>query len=62
MKGSILMIISEKQIMQLMDFVNDYCVLLASSPNKTHAEMFNNIRCLLDTVTAQQSEELKVIE
>jgi hypothetical protein len=56
------MIISEKQIMQLMDFVNDYALLLAISKSKTHATMFNNIRNLLDTITGQQSEELKVIE
>jgi hypothetical protein len=56
------MIISEKQIMQLMDFVNDYALLLASSPNKTHAAMFNNIRGLLDKITNQQPEELKVIK
>jgi len=56
------MIISEKQIMQLMDFVNDYALLLAVSKSKTHANMFNNMRHLLNTITAQQSEELKVIE
>jgi len=56
------MIISEKQIMQLMDFINDYALLLASSPNKIHAKMFNNIRGLLDKITDQQSKELKVIE
>lgn len=56
------MIISEKQVMKLMDFVNDYCVLLANSPNKTHAAMFNNIRGLLDDISNQQSEELKVAE
>lgn len=57
------MIISEKQIMQLMDFVNDYALLLShSKDNKTHVNMFNNIRQLLDTVTAQQSEELRIIE
>lgn len=53
------MIINEKQIMELMDFVNDYALLLAMSKDKTHATMFNNIRGLLDTITAQQSEELK---
>ncbi len=57
------MIISEKQIMGLMDFVNDYAVILShSKDNKTHVNMFNNIRKLLDTITAQQCTELKVIE
>ena len=57
------MIINEKQIMQLIDFVNDYALLLShSKENKTHVNMFNNMRNLLDTITAQQSEELKEIK
>ena len=53
------MIISEKQILQLMDFVNDYCVILSKSGHLDHVHIFNNIRKLLDTITDQQSEELK---
>lgn len=56
------MIISEKQIMELMDFVNDYAVLLAMGKSKELAVMYNNTRHLLDTITAQQSAELKVIK
>jgi hypothetical protein len=48
--------------MQLMDFVNDFCLILAKSDNKDCVEIFNSIRKLLDTITAQQSEELKVVE
>lgn len=56
------MIINEKQIMRLMDFVNDYALLLAMSKDKNHAAMFNNMRGLLDEITAQQSEKLKEIK
>lgn len=56
------MIISEKQIMQLMDFVNDYAVILSQSKTKSHVRMYNSIRMLLDSITEQQSEELKVIK
>lgn len=55
------MIISEKQIMQLMDFVNDYCVILCKAGSR-HVDVYNSIRQLLDTITAQQSEELKITE
>jgi len=56
------MIISEKQIMQLMDFVNDYAVILSQSKTQSHVQIYNSIRILLDSITAKQSEELKVIE
>lgn len=55
------MIISEKQIMRLMDFVNDYCVILARA-GKDHVDVYNSIRLFLDTITSQQSEELKEIQ
>ena len=56
------MIISEKQIMRLMDFVNDYAVILSQSRTQGAVQSYNSIRLLLDTITAQQSEELKEIE
>jgi hypothetical protein len=57
------MIISEKQIMQLMDFVNDFALLLSHSKEvRNHVEMFNRMRELLDAITAQQCEELKEIK
>lgn len=56
------MIISEKQIMRLMDFVNDYAVVLTQSKIQCHVQIYNSIRTLLDSITAQQSDKLKVIE
>lgn len=56
------MIISEKQIMELMDFVNDYCVVLSKGTPPVHVDIYNSIRRLLDSITAQQSVKLEVIE
>lgn len=56
------MIISEKQIMRLMDFVNDYALILKHSETRGNMEIYNSIRLLLDSITAQQSEELKEIK
>ena len=56
------MIISEKQVMRLMDFVNDYAVILSQSKTQSHVQIYNSIRHLLDSITEQQSDEKKVIE
>lgn len=56
------MIISEKQIMQLIGLCKDYSVLLSHSNQSSAAIQYNRIRDLLDLIANQQSEELKVIE
>lgn len=56
------MIISEKQIMQLINKCKDYSVLLSLSNLDSAKERYNSIRDILDSIAHQQSEELKVIE
>ncbi len=56
------MIISERQIMQLINLCKDYSVILSLSPLDSAAIQYNRIRDLLDIIASQQSEELKVIE
>jgi len=53
------MIISEKQIMQLMTIVNAYIATMHGVGEYKNAEIAQN---LLAIINEQQSEELKVIE
>ncbi len=56
------MIISEQQIMQLINLCKDYSVLLSHSNIESAAKQYDRIRDLLDKIANNQSEELKVIE
>lgn len=56
------MIISEKQIMRLMQIINDYAAILGQSKTESLIEIYNSIRQLLDSITEQQSDEKRVIE
>lgn len=53
------MIISEKQIMQLLRIAHSYCSVLHNFGEREQVELIQN---LLAVINAQQSEELKVIE
>lgn len=56
------MIISEKQIMQLIDFAH-YTFEKFNNGDWWHEESLKiELATLLDNITSQQSEELKVIE
>lgn len=55
------MIISEKQILQLMNLANELRIILAASARDL-TEPYNAISNLLDEIIEQQPEELKVIE
>jgi hypothetical protein len=57
------MIISEKQIMQLMELVRQLqTILLLASNNERAKHQYNCSDELLNSIANQQSEELKVIE
>lgn len=56
------MIISEKQIMELMQLAENYCDLLYRLQNEQHTEYSEEILKLIFTIKRQQSEELKVVE
>jgi hypothetical protein len=56
------MIISDRQVMQLIILCKDYSVILAQSSIIAAENQYNRIRDLLDSIAKQQSEELKVIE
>ena len=56
------MIISEKQIMQLINKCKDYSVLLSLSNLDSARDQYNSIKDILDSIANQQSEQLKVIE
>lgn len=57
------MIISEKQIMQLMVIARNYMAVLSQLPQKGDiVSQFNNCNALLDSITNQQSGNLQVIE
>ena len=53
------MIISEKQIMQLITLCKDYAVILSLSNQSCAADQYNRIRDLMDNIANQQSKELK---
>lgn len=53
------MIISEKQIMQLIDLTRQYMsVLLCAKENKAAKETYNASEYLLNSIANQQSEKL----
>lgn len=58
------MIISEKQILQLIEKCRNYCAIMVAANNASEAtaKEYNEISGLLSTIANQQSEELKVIE
>ncbi len=57
------MIISEKQIMQLMTIGRDFMVILSLiNGEDKYKTQYNDISSLLSIIANQQSEELKVIE
>ena len=56
------MIISEKQIMQLINLCKDYGVLLSMSSLECAAVQYDCIKNLLDKIANQQSDELKEVE
>ena len=54
------MIITEKQIMQLMEFTRQFqSVLLCAKDNEAAKNQYNCIEEILTTIANQQSEELK---
>ncbi len=53
------MIISEKQIMQLINICRDFMVILSHSAQESAANKYNHIASVIDEITHQQSEELK---
>lgn len=56
------MIISEKQVMQLITLVCEYSERLRHMPYDITKEYSDNIDRFLGKISKQQSEELKVIE
>lgn len=63
MRERLLMIISERQVMQLMELVKQFQAILLCAPTNIQAK--NQYNCadeLLNTIANQQSDELKVIE
>lgn len=56
------MIISDKQVMQLLNISKDFMSILVLSHEESAARKYNQIRDLFDEITFQQSEELKVVE
>lgn len=57
------MIISEQQIMQLMELVKQYCeILLCAHGNKSAKRQFTIATLLLNTIANQQPTELKEIK
>lgn len=57
------MIISERQIMQLMTIARDFMVILSLiNGEEKYKNQYNDISSLLSVIANQQPEELKVIE
>lgn len=54
------MIISESQIMQLMDLVRQFQNILLCTGEET-SDIYNSIEIILNAISNQQSEELKEI-
>lgn len=56
------MIISEKQIMQLITLLRQNMAILTVLDHRQIKELYNNCENILVDIVNQQSEELKVVE
>lgn len=56
------MIISEKQILHLMNIANDFSLILARNNTDATQEILETVLNLLDEISQQQSTELKEIK
>jgi hypothetical protein len=54
------MIISDNQIMQLLNICKDFMSILVLSHEESAAHKYNQIRDLFDEISSQQSKELNL--